>query len=397
MKTVDVVIVGDGLVALSLALACLQRGWSVKLLTKQGLDKIEPLKGTYDVRVSALTPASIDFLRVLGVWDCVLNRRATPFRRMAIQDNPTQKSLHFDATNTSQEALGFIVENSVLRAALIDALLAFPGFNYDAGLVLEEALWVDKGWLVKAKGHSYWCKLLVGAEGAHSWVREQAHIQMSEKSYGQQAMVATLTTLVPHQETAYQQFYPESILACLPLSNPHKVSLVWSCDDGLANTVSQLDDTAFLAELNRHLPPPLQEILSVENRALFPLVARQAETYASPHLALVGDAAHTIHPLAGQGLNMGLGDVIELVQTLDEQVKRRRPLGEIGLLNRYHRRRRVENQQMAALMSFLKQLFASRHPWVRQLRGQGLGYLESCIGLKGCIMNFAMGSHLGQG
>jgi 2-polyprenylphenol 6-hydroxylase len=395
MKHHDIIIIGDGIVGLTLAHALAQQEIDTALILKTPLSQSQsqsqdPLR-TYDPRVSAITAASEHLFRHLKVWDDIQNRRVSPFRDMRITDTSGSASLHFDSAWIGQPQLGHIIENSVMLAALQENIQTYPHLTCYSDVSLKTLLPTGDGIILKTHSTPFFTPLLIGADGAHSWVRQQSGQQWAEQPYEQTAIIATVHTTHPHQETAYQRFFEDSVLAFLPLNHPQDHSIVWSCDQVLAEEILSLDDAAFADKLTACMPNELGAVLSCTARLHFPLVMRHADTYVQPHLALIGDAAHTIHPLAGQGLNLGLADVAALVAVIQKNIRLQRPLSDRVLLTQYQRERRVANMLMIKIMSSLKRLFMTDEHTLGLIRQQGMKMTDKLPWLKKCFMHYGMG------
>ena len=388
----DVLIVGGGMVGATTACALAMNGLRVGV--------IEPYPAShdfdssnYDNRVSAITRASEQIFRALGAWDAMCAQRVTPFREMQVWDGAGRGSIHFDCAELGEDALGYIVENRVIQTTLLATLRGLPqAVIYcpatPAKLRIDDsaaALTLDDGRTLRAA-------LIVGADGHASWVREQCGIALRTTSYEQSALVANVKTTLPHQDTAWQRFTAEGPVALLPLANGHS-SLVWSVPHARAESLLQLDDESFLHALNAAFGDRLGVIHTVGPRAAHPLQRTHAHAYVSARVALVGDAAHTIHPMAGQGVNMGLLDAAALAEVLIAARGARRDPGDLLVLRRYERWRKGHNYALQVAIDGLKHLFASPHPAVLWARNLGLRITNDSDTLKNLIAQHAIGRH----
>ncbi|MBY0544872.1 MAG: UbiH/UbiF/VisC/COQ6 family ubiquinone biosynthesis hydroxylase [Gammaproteobacteria bacterium] len=389
MKQHDVVIVGDGAIGLSLTLGLLQRDIDVALISMN-----KPIKSVkkklalqdYDIRVSAITRRSEAFLKSLDAWQGIEERRISPFREMHVWDAAGNGSTHFDSAWTGATHMGHIIENKVIIEALEEKLADYPDFARYTGVALTELMKPAEGVILKTAKETFFAKLLIGADGANSWVREHGGFGVKQHNYDQTAIVATVNTEKPHHETAWQRFMPTGPLAFLPLNQPNQCSIVWSCNPDLLTQVMAYDDAAFCQHLADAFEFKLGRILSTSPRLSFPLIKRHAEHYIQPHIALVGDAAHTIHPLAGQGMNMGLRDIAVLLDVIDKMRELNRPLGCFPLLRQYEREQRTANACLLKLMDGFKEGFGSAHPLLVRLRNQGMNLVERGGWLKAFMM-----------
>lgn len=403
----DVVIAGAGMVGLSLALALSRTDLSIALVDPQERPRpVDDLRSSladaeFDTRVSALTPASRQLLADLGVWQELEGLRVCAYRDMRVWDADGTGAIHFSADEVHTDCLGYIVENSLVSAVLAEAVAQSGVTLYQPDSVLafnqlKDAQGQSVTQLTLQGGQLLQCKLLIGADGASSRIRTQAGFASREWDYGQQAFVCTVKTELPHQYTAWQRFMTTGPLAFLPLTVPGSdsqrySSIVWSCVPDLAAELLVLDDTAFAERLERAFESRLGRIQSVTQRHAFPLRQHHATDYVQAGIALVGDAAHTIHPLAGQGVNLGFADVAALAETIHAAVARGEDFASLQVLSRYQRSRQLHNLGMMAVMEGFKRAFASDNLAVRWLRNTGLRAADKSSLLKQGLMKRAMG------
>jgi 2-octaprenylphenol hydroxylase len=402
----DVVIVGAGIAGSALAAALIGTGIRVALVEARPLVPAELPAALdlahFDPRVSALTPRSIAFLSELGAWDAIAGYRSCPYRHMTVWDADGTATIDFDAAEVDAGSLGTIVENRAITNALLQRLqqdgsttllapASLAGCEASAGKGV--ALTLEDGAALEAA-------LLVAADGALSRVRELMGFHTREWDYGHRAIVTTVSLENPHQDTAWQCFMPTGPLALLPLPSgegQYFCSIVWSQQDEAAEALLALDDEGFCDALGRASEFRLGRVLGTAQRFAFPLRQRHAVDYVMPGVALVGDAAHTIHPLAGQGINLGLSDVAVLAGEIRAAVERGQNAGELSVLRRYQRQRKGENLAMMAAMDGFKRLFEQRAPAVRWLRNAGLRGVGRLVPLKQQLMRQAMGLGVGDG
>jgi len=385
----DVVIAGGGLVGLSLAAVLGKAGFQVAVLEARQADFDWP-KGSVDLRVYAITRASQTLFVAAGVWPAV-QAKAAPFREMRVWDAGGNGDIHFDSAELGEPCLGHILESRVIEKALLDVMADLPGVNHFCPARMKA--FEDRGDSQQVKlqdGRLLAAKLLVGADGKDSLVRGFAGIHAKASDYGQQALVAVVSTRYPHAETAWQRFLPSGPLAFLPLTDG-RCSIVWAADNDEARRLMELDDAGFCAALGEAFDYRLGEVLGCGERLLFPLRRQYAERYVAPRLALVGDASHVIHPLAGQGVNLGLKDVSELADTLLRARERERDIGSLPVLRRYERARKGDNLATMLVMDGFKHLFGSRVVPLRWVRNLGLNLVDAAPPLKNQIMRAAMG------
>jgi 2-octaprenylphenol hydroxylase len=383
----DVLIVGAGMVGA--AFACALGDSRLKVAV---LDSRAPAPPTeeYDLRVSAITLASRALFGNLGVWEAMRRRRVSPVEAMQIWESDSE--LRFDAADIGEPCLAYIIENSVIQQALIERLHAFTNVQCLWSMEIESIAADEDGARVRLRdGRCFEARLLIGADGAQSAVRRAAGIEVSQWDVEQQGIVATVRAEGAHAHTAYQHFLPGGPLAFLPLAEPHTCSIVWSADTARAEALMALDDAAFSAELRAVFGDRLGRVVLASRRQAFPLVLAHARAYIAARVALIGDAAHTVHPLAGQGVNLGLMDAAVLAELVREAAVADRDIGAYRLLRRYERARKAENLGMVALTGGFKYLFGMTSPLVRSLRRAGLGVADAAGPLKRALIRRASG------
>lgn len=385
----DVVIVGGGMVGSMLACALGDSPLKVAVVERQ-----PPVKATavedYDVRVSALTLASRAMFEALGVWPGIAHRRFGKVGAMYVWDAGGAGEIRFDAAEIGEPHLAFIVENSVVVAALQERVHQYTNVHWLSGNIGDIERGAE-GCVVEMGERAIRTRLLAAADGADSAVRERLHIPVRSLDLRQQGIVATVRTEHPHGDVAWQKFLPSGPLAFLPLADPHTSSIVWSVDNARAQELLSLGDQAFSAALAQAFDNRLGAIPRVSARAAFPLVLAHAERYVEERVALIGDAAHTVHPLAGQGVNLGFLDAAVLAEVLRTAIEERRDIGSLHVLRRYERRRKGDNLAMVAVTGGFKFLFGNDWPLVTALRDMGLSATNRTAPLKSAIMRRACG------
>ncbi|WP_256590175.1 2-octaprenyl-3-methyl-6-methoxy-1,4-benzoquinol hydroxylase, partial [Pseudomonas sp. NDM] len=324
----DLLIVGAGMVGSALALALQDSGLEVLLLDGSPLS-VKPFdaEAAFEPRVSALSAASQRILERLGVWDGIAQRRSSPYTDMHVWDGSGTGQIHFSASSVHADVLGHIVENRVVQDALLERL-----HNCDLGLLanarLEQMRRSGDDWLLTlADGRTLRAPLVIAADGANSAVRRLTAVATREWDYLHHAIVTSVRCSQPHRKTAWQRFTDHGPLAFLPLERDGQqdwCSIVWSTTPSEAERLMALDDAGFCAELERAFEGRLGKVISADPRLCVPLRQRHAKRYVAEGLALIGDAAHTIHPLAGQGVNLGFLDAAVLAQVL-QQAHERKP------------------------------------------------------------------------
>ena len=387
----DVVIAGGGMVGSALCCALADAGLRLALIEIRRPERAWPA-GEVDLRVSALTRASQYVLENIGVWDAIVARRASPYREMHVWDACGRGSIHFDAASIGEPDLGHIVENRVTQLALWERVEECPGVVIFAPDEIETiGMDGDECREIHLKsGARLRTALLVAAEGARSPVREMAGIHSSGWSYDQHAIVATISTADHHGEVARQRFMPDGPLALLPIDDG-RCSIVWTTTPGRAESLMAMDDAAFCAALTEASDRVLGDVTSVGPRGVFPLSLRHADSYIAPGLVLIGDAAHGVHPLAGQGVNLGFLDAAVLVDVLVEARRAGRSLGGRSTLRRYERARKGPNMAMLGAMDLFKRVFSNELAPLVALRNLGLAAADNSGPLKQMMVRRAMG------
>ncbi|WBA09114.1 FAD-dependent 2-octaprenylphenol hydroxylase [Salinivibrio kushneri] len=390
MINVDVAIVGGGMVGLTLAASLADT--DLRVLVIEGKAPDTTFSDVPENRVSALSRASENILRTLEVWPGIVSRRAASYQQMRVWEKDSFADIHFDAQAFGQQNLGHIVENRVIQLALLDKVQKQDNVTV---LMPEQCQSMLQGesetWLQLASGGGVTAKLVVGADGARSWVREHAQLPLVQRDYGHHAVVATVRTAEPHQGVARQVFTPDGPLAFLPLSDPHLCSIVWSIPPEQARDYVAMASEPFNRALTAAFDAKLGLCEVVGPRASYPLTMRYAQNFAAERLALVGDAAHTIHPLAGQGVNLGMLDAAALAQTLAALSAKGKDIGHYAGLRHYERWRKAEAVQMIAAMQGFRSLFAGDNPMKKLIRGLGMRAVNHLPGAKQPFMARALG------
>lgn len=394
----DLILVGAGLVgaALAAALASREATASLRIALVEAGDEPGVFAGpVFDPRVVALTRSSQRLLEQVGAWPGILAERACPFRKMQVWDGEGTASIHFDSAELRTTHLGHIVENSLAVRALRGCLAQAPNIDLHMPRRVEalEPAAADK--LVRLDNNQLLrAPLVIAADGAQSRLRELAGFGTREWDYGQSAIVTSVRCEKPHAFTAWQRFMRSGPLAFLPLlegDEDHWCSIVWSADTPLAESLMQLDSRDFCARLGAAFEYQLGEVEQTAERFCIPLRQRHARDYVQPGIALVGDAAHNIHPLAGQGVNLGLLDVEALATELARACERGLPLSDFSILRRYQRQRLGGNLAMMAAMEGFKRLFGSHSLSLTWLRNWGMQGVNDLPALKNLIVKQVMG------
>jgi 2-polyprenylphenol 6-hydroxylase len=384
-KHYDIVIVGAALVGASATLAFAKQGFKVGLVDRKS-PLVKLANGDWDSRIYAISPGNADWLKDLGVWQRMNPERITPIAEMQIWGDVNAEALNFNAEDAFADNLGYILENSALQKALWDELQIL---DVDVMIGAEGSsveLHEQDATLELADGTQLKAKLMIAADGGNSWLRAQAGLSQQKTVYEHVGVVANFEVELPHQNIARQWFVDDGILAWLPLAG-NRVSIVFSTKHSqellaltpalLANHVEQAGGNA------------LGKMHCITPAVAFPLVKQRASALVANRLALVGDAAHQVHPMAGQGVNLGFRDVVELVKVLAE----RNPLADIGdrfLLRRYERARKADVLAIQGLTHGLYGAFDSKRALVSALRNWGLNFPNKHPILKRALIKQAL-------
>jgi 2-octaprenylphenol hydroxylase len=391
----DVIVVGAGMVGAAFACLFARANPQLKIALIEAYQGASYSAEKFDPRVAALTEKSRSLLECCGVWEQIANKRVSAYTAMDVWDAEGTGRIRFNSQDVHQPNLGHIVENSLVVESLLAeveksdnitflcpvTVASYSGSEQQVSLVLED-------------GRELSAPILVAADGGNSTIRQQFNFPTREWDYGHSAIVTTVETEQVNQQTAWQRFMSTGPLALLPLDKAgdrHFCSLVWSQESAEAERLMALDDAEFCQALSHGSEHCLGKIVATDKRYSIPLRQRHATDYVVERVALLGDSAHTIHPLAGQGVNLGFADVAALVETLSVAAKRGNDLGSLMTLNKYQRQRKPENLAMMAAMEGFKRLFAADNLAVRLLRNMGLSQVDKLKPVKNEIIKRVMG------
>ncbi|MEH6627467.1 MAG: UbiH/UbiF/VisC/COQ6 family ubiquinone biosynthesis hydroxylase [Motiliproteus sp.] len=411
----DVVIVGGGMVGLTLACALAGSALKVAVVEPQPRQpkaywqRVQQQNAdSYDPRVSALTLASEQILRNLGAWEYMQQLRLCPYTAMHVWDGEGTAMIDFDAAQMYEPYLGHIVENRVTLASLYQVMAKHGNLQLINGVSLNAlsapqqraSETFSQRLLELSDGSQIKARLVVAADGARSVTRRLAGLTINEWDYQHHAIVTTVRSDKSHEFTAWQRFTEDGPLAMLPLASEsaddNVTSIVWSTSPDHAQQLMAMDEGQFKQALAQTFEQRLGAIQHCDQRYCFPLVQRHASDYVAEGIALVGDAAHTIHPLAGQGVNLGLLDAVTLAEEILVAEERGADFGECRWLRRYQRRRQGENLRMMAMMGGFRHLYGDVPPAVHWLRNVGMKLANQVEPLKYLLATRAMGLESGR-
>ncbi|MFQ6547091.1 FAD-dependent monooxygenase [Aestuariibius sp. 2305UL40-4] len=388
----DILIIGGGLNGTALAIALAQTGHSVKLLDNR---PDEETPGPFDGRAYALALASKRLLEAIGLWPH-LAAEAQPINDIKVTDGrPGQGAapwmLHFPSDDLGDEPMGFMIEDRHLRHAVRSVIAELDGIEVLTGeTVVDQS--VDPGGVTVTtqSGETHTARLVIGCDGRGSGTGKRAGLKRMEWGYGQTALVCAVSHEAPHHGIAHQVFLPGGPLAILPLTG-NRASIVWSEADAVAKPLAAADDETFLRAFRPRFGDFLGEIELVGARHAFPLGLSLALSTVAERVALVGDAAHGVHPIAGQGLNAGFKDIAALVDVLAEARRRGEDIGSLAVLERYQRWRRFDTASLALATDAFNHLFSNDNPIIRAARDAGMAAVAALPGLRRGFVREAAG------
>ncbi|MDP5056996.1 MAG: UbiH/UbiF/VisC/COQ6 family ubiquinone biosynthesis hydroxylase [Marinomonas hwangdonensis] len=394
-KSYDVIIVGAGMVGALSAILLAKSSLRIALVDKHHGDYTLSVPPAYDSRVSAISSQSKTLLEEAGVWQGIATDRIACYDNMVVWDGLGDGYIDFSAGATAMPELGHLLENAVLNDQLIRRARETNLLDLYLGDTLESHHLSESGVRVElSSGYALDAQVLIGADGAMSTLRTENDFETIEWDYGHHAIVATIEIAQPHGNTAWQSFGEEGILAFLPMpsvNQRHFVSIVWSVPPSEAASLMALDEALFCRRLQYAMNSRFDVLSVTQPRQAVPLRQRHAKQYVKAGLALIGDAAHTIHPLAGQGANLGFSDAKVLVEVLSKAHRRGECLGASKVLRRYQRARMLDNIAMAAGMEAFKRLFSTQQPALVQLRNMGMKQFHRSTSLKKTLIARAAG------
>ncbi len=389
--TVDVALVGAGMVGLTLANLLSKQGKSIAIVDRS---EVAVFKNDQDCqsRVTAVSPGSQAIFEYVGAWSAMQTKRVSPFQHMHVWDEEGNSNIHFNANDLQRSNLGHIVENIVIQSSLHEVLQQQSNVEWLLPEHISKIItYQDHAELELDSGTVISAKLIVGADGGRSTIRNLAEIAYIEKSYQQMGIVALVETERLHENTAWQRFLSTGPLALLPLNNG-QCSIVWSVSEDYSDELMKLNEHEFADALTQASDMQLGNITLKSKCVAFPLVSGQADSMVQPRIALVGDAAHALHPLAGQGANLGFTDAAVLADVLEHSsIDRERDIGSLKVLRKYERARVGETQIMQSAMDAFVAAFGSSDSAMVTARNAALRTADSIQPVKKFFMKHAMG------
>jgi 2-polyprenylphenol 6-hydroxylase len=389
MKKYDVVIVGAGIVGLSTAIGLTGRGLHIALID----NKAPPTElSQLDNRTTAITATSKQLLTQVGVWQCIAEDKISAYYDMHVWDAVNNAAIDFSCTEVGAENLGYILENKIIEQSLWERVKQLDEITlYTPNKPIALEVKTTHAELTLETQETLSAALIVGADGSYSWVREQCDLTGHIADYGQVAIVANCHTKESHHQTAWQRFLPTGPLAFLPLVDSHISSIVWSTTPAEGDELMHLPPAEFNQRLTAAFDSRLGAVEITSQRHIFPLKRHYAKDFVAHRVALVGDAAHSVHPLAGQGVNLGLQDATELIDTIIKATLKQRDIGALDTLRKYARARKSDTLILLTGVELLNRLFSQNNAWVAHIRGAGLRLTDKLPWVKRRMIYYALG------
>ena len=386
MEKPRILIIGAGMVGLAQALALAKLDVEIIVLESEQ-PKLTGSPQELDARTCAINPSSQLFLQQLNVWNKVNPSALSAVEKIQVWDSQTDASISFDCSEFQKNRLATIVVNRALQAALWEAAQACPNIHLHCPETPESYRQLPNSNIeVQTNKNNYQADLIIGADGGHSWLREQLNLNYYERHYEQEAIVAVIECEKLHERSAYQVFHPTGPLALLPLANLHHCAIVWSNDLTRAQELMQLPIEKFNFELTHAFSGRLGFLKCLTERKTIPLLLRDVKQYLQGRAILIGDAAHNIHPLAGQGVNLGLMDAQCLAEKITLSLQQHQTVFYPRLLREFERERKAKNRTILYLMSAFKECFAKESFLFAQVRAIGLQLFDRFSVLKRAII-----------
>ena len=377
----QVLIIGGGVVGLTAALGLSRLGHDVSVIDGGSLE-VSALLSDFEARVYAINEASAALFKAQNVWSFIKEQRLSPYEKMTVWQASGGR-LSFDSREVAKPELGFIIESKVIKNALIQALSLKPNVSLHQNIKLTDLSISEEKVVAVSKEENFHGQLLLACDGANSWVRKSLQVPVEVRPYGHHAMTATVKTAYPHKKTAYQCFTEDGPLAFLPLAKRDCSSIVWSASEEKINQLLKLDERCFCEALSDAFQHKLGDVSEVSQRFSFPLVERHIKHYIRPGVVFLGDAAHTIHPLAGLGVNLGLSDVACFLRVSEDGNN-----FSYSSLRKYERERKAANVMAIKAMAMIKQCY-SPNGMPSWLRGAGMSMINQVSPIKKALMDLA--------
>jgi len=390
MGNYDLLIVGGGMVGLTLALALKDSGLSIAVVDSQ--QGAEQVKGDAELRVSAISYASENILKAVGAWDGILSQRLQPYSQMSVWEQDSFANIEFDCRQVDLPQLGHIIENKAIRSALWQQAELNASIQLLAPEKINKLVFTPKQAIISlASGEMLTANLVVGADGANSYVRQQANLPVTFWDYEHTAIVASIKTAESHNNTARQIFTPDGPLAFLPLWQKNLCSIVWSVGTDKAQQLLAMDNQNFSNAVTAAFDNRLGLCELDSPRQSYPLKMRYVRQWLDDRVVVIGDAAHTIHPLAGQGVNLGLADAAALAESIMDIHQQGLDIGDKQQLRAFERWRKTEASKMIGAMEGFKRLFAGNDPLKKLIRDLGMSAINHLPLAKDKVIRHAMG------
>lgn len=386
----QIVILGAGIVGLTMA-NLLARNKNLKIiLIDSKIPNTDWDATKYDLRCSAINRATQNVFMQLDIWPIIIKHRFGMFDKMLIWENSSQTNFNFSAADIFEPDLGFIIENRVIHSALWHKFLEHENASFICGAAnkLEKNVDYNRIYINNSYVDG---SLIIGADGANSWLRTALNISTTSWDYKHTALVATIKTALPHNNIARQRFATDGPLAFLPLDQQCLSSIVWSSTPDKIQHLINLDSLEFCSILATEFDYKMGHLELAGARASFPLQMLHANTYISDRAALIGDAAHVVHPLAGQGMNLGIMDAVVLERVLNTAILNMKDIGSKNILRKYERERKSHNVAMLAVVEWLKRSFAVQNNLLQSVRNTGMQLINNINPIKNTMIRFAMG------